>query len=97
MQLPAVIENEGAEAVAVLQLHLEPLLADRGAAEELVGGVTGNYYFINLSWSAQGRLPLREIDQGSSPIDPAAPHLAKNRTIRPVHVYRFRRARGGHG
>ena len=33
-----MIENEGAEVVAALQLFLEPQLADRGAAEELVDG-----------------------------------------------------------
>ena len=39
MQLPAAIDKEGAEVVAPLQLFLEPQLADRGAAEELVDGI----------------------------------------------------------
>ena len=39
MQLPAAIDQEGTEVVAPLQLFLEALLADRGAAEELVDGI----------------------------------------------------------
>ena len=39
MQLPAAIAKEGTEVVAPLQLFLEALLADRGAAEELVDGI----------------------------------------------------------
>ena len=52
IQLPAVIDNEGAEVVAALQLFLEPQLADRGAAEELVDGI-----------DPVGRLPIASCSQ----------------------------------
>ena len=50
MQLPAAIDKEGAEVVAPLQLFLEPQLADRGAAEELVDGI-----------DPVGRLPIAGV------------------------------------